>query len=85
MNYEKISFLSLPIAEYGAEYKWFTENVDPTYKDNALNLNEHLFSVDAEDNSMTGETQELPPFIEEFLKEVKAVSEEVSYIRFVSY
>jgi hypothetical protein len=84
MNYEKISFLSLSITEYLGEYAWFKANVDPTYID-TTDLNEHLFSVDAEENPINGLHQELPPFIEAFLKEVKAVSEEVSYIRFVNY
>jgi hypothetical protein len=84
MYYEKISFLSLAIAEHQAEYDWFTANIEPTYRD-STDLNEHLFSVDAEYNAIHGETQELPPFIEAFLNNVKAVSEEVSYIRFVNY
>ena len=84
MYYEKISFLSLAITEHRKEYVWFKANVDPTYRD-STDLNEHLFSVDAEYNAIHGETQKLPPFIMSFLNNVKAVSEEVSYIRFVNY
>lgn len=84
MNHEKISFLSFSIVDYPTEYAWFKAKVDPTYID-TTDLNEHLFSVDAEENPINGLHQELPPSIEAFLNEVKAVSEEVSYIRFANY
>lgn len=81
--YETLSFLSLPIDENSREFEWFKNNVEPTYRD--VELKEHLYSVDAFDNPIEGETQELPEFIDTFLSEVKAVSSDVAYIRFVNF
>ena len=84
--HETLSFLSLPIDQNRKEYEWFKKNVDPTYKDNA-GLKEDLYSVDAGENALEGDTgvQDLPKFIETFLEEVKAVSPDVCYLRFVNF